>query len=149
MNIMVLVKMSPSGQRNSTSAVMVVCGVQQRLSVQTPQNFGLYRLVLEQPESSKRIPCWAFGVRTHFLPFLISFSSWLLQGRTMQILVCRSSWQCWLSLVMRDEMAMPQVAEHSLHSVVWTMQLSRGLSAGRPCGAMCRKTGIGSEDGRG
>lgn len=59
---------------------------------------------------------------------LISFSCWLLQGRTMQILVCLSSWQCSLSLVIRDEMAMPQVAEHSLHSVVWTIQLSLGLS---------------------
>lgn len=69
MNIIFLVKTSPSGHWNSTCAVMVVCGVQQRLSVQTPQNFGLYSLVLEQPDNSKRIPCWTFGVRTHFFPF--------------------------------------------------------------------------------
>lgn len=77
----------------------------------------------------------------------MSLSCWLLQGRTMQILVCLSSWQCWLSLVMRDETAMPQVAEHSLHSVVWTMQLSLGLSATGSWEDTCLKTGF--EEGKG
>lgn len=77
-------------------------------------------------------------------PTLISFSSWLLQGRIMQILVCLSSWQRLLSLVTRDEMAMPQEAEHSLHSVVWTMQLSLGLSVGGPRGNTCL-----TEEGKG
>lgn len=80
---------------------------------------------------------------------LISLSCWLLQGRTMQILVCLSSWQRWLSLVMRDETAMPQVAEHSLHSVVWTMQLSLGLSATDSWGDTRLKTETGFEEGKG
>lgn len=41
MNIIFLWKESPSGQRNSTSAVLVMYGVQQRPSAQLPQNLGL------------------------------------------------------------------------------------------------------------
>ena len=67
----------------------------------------------------------------------------------MQILVCLSSWQRWLSLVIRDETAMPQVAEHSLHSVVWTIQLSLGPSPSGPRRDTCLNTETGFEEGKG
>ncbi|KAJ8340784.1 hypothetical protein SKAU_G00330750 [Synaphobranchus kaupii] len=61
--VQVRVKRSPSGQRNSTSAVIVVCGRQH-----TPQNRGRYARTLLQPDSEKRMGRRNLRVRTHFFP---------------------------------------------------------------------------------
>lgn len=69
MNIIFLFMISPSGHLNSTGRVAVLWGVQQRPSVQTPQNLALYVFTLVQPDSSNLIGLEIFGVRMHFLPF--------------------------------------------------------------------------------
>lgn len=69
MNIIFFFMISPSGHLNSTGRVVVLCGVQQRPSVHTPQNLALYVFTLVQPESSNLTGLAILGVRMHFLPF--------------------------------------------------------------------------------
>lgn len=69
MNIMLFFMTSPSGHLKSTGRVVVLCGVQHRPSVHTPQNLARYVFTLVQPESSNLIGLEILGVRMHFLPF--------------------------------------------------------------------------------
>lgn len=65
-----------------------------------------------------------FGLCEAFRPVSVYFTlagaagPW--HGRTVQILVSRSSLHCGFSLVTREETPIPQLREHGDQSVVWT-----------------------------